>query len=195
MYLPDDRTIVGATEKEIRKLAVEGPLSPAFVRDPDWQRACRGLAAIVINNEGGAFVKAYDVGDPNDAEFLSVLKGVEHWVLGVNDADSIALRAAAACLSDEACKTVASSIDSHVKQFRVFLDAVARERPQDVNTPEGRMYLRLMAALSIDRGDRSIEIHADGFGTLADLASIVEAETQGKRTSGKQAQVPTGPKQ
>ena len=85
VYLPDDRTIVVDSEKDIRKLAVEGPLSPAFVRTPEWQRACRGLVAVVINNEGGGFVKSYDIGDPNDAVFLSLFKGSSYWVLSVDD--------------------------------------------------------------------------------------------------------------
>jgi hypothetical protein len=194
VYLPDDRTIVGDSEKEIHKLVKEGPLSPAFVSDPTWQRACRGLVAVAFNNEGGAFVKSYDVGDPGDAEFLSLFKGVEHWVLSVDDADAIALRAAADCLSAESSKTVANSIDSLVKQFRVFLDGVARERSQDMNTPEGRMCLGLMANLRVDRRDRSIDIHADGFGTLADLVTIVEANAQSEATSPKSPQAPTGPK-
>jgi hypothetical protein len=178
VYLPDDRTIVGDGEKEIRKLVKDGPQSPAFVRDPEWQRACRGLAAVAFNNEGGAFVKSYDVGDPSDAEFLSLFKGVEHWVLSVDDADAIALRAAAACPSVESCKTAASSIDTLVKQFRDLVTTGARENPQEANTPEGRMFLKLITNLRVDHGDRSIDIRTDGFGTLADLASIVEGAAQ-----------------
>jgi hypothetical protein len=187
VYLPDDRTIVGDGEKEILKLVKDGPLSPAFVRDPGWQRACRGLVALAFNNEGGAFVKSYDVGDPNDAVFLSLFKGVEHWVLSVDDADAIAVRAAA-CLSAESSKTVASSIDSLVKQSRDFVATAARENPQEANTPTGRMFLKLMTNLRVDHGDRSIDIHADGFGTLADFAAILEAEFQDQ---AKQANPPS----
>jgi hypothetical protein len=132
-------------------------------------------------------VKSYDVGDPGDAEFLSVLKGVEHWVLSVDDADAIVLRAAAGCLGADSSRSVANSIDAHVKQFRSFLDGVARERPQDVNTPEGRMYLKLMDSLRVERRDRSIEIQVGGFGTLADLAGILEANFE---DPAKQAKPP-----
>jgi hypothetical protein len=178
VYLPDDRTIVWDGEKEIRKLVKEGPLSPAFIRNPGWQRACCGLAAIAVNNEGGAFVKSYDVGNPDDAVFLSLFKGVEHWVLSADDTDAIALRAAAACPSADSCKTAASSIDNLVKQFRDLVATSARENPQEANTPEGRMFLKLITNLCVDHGDRSIDIRTDGFGTFADLASIVEGEAQ-----------------
>jgi hypothetical protein len=188
VYLPDDRTIVGLREQEIRKLAEEGPLSPAFARDPEWQRACRGLAAVAFNNVGGAFVKSYDVGDPDDAVFLSLFKGVEHWVLSVDDADAIALRAVAGCLSVESCKAVASSIDALVKQSRDFVATAAREDPKEANTPEGRMFLKLVTNLRADRGDRSIDIRTDGFGTLAEFAAMLEA---GAKDEAKQASPPS----
>jgi beta-lactamase regulating signal transducer with metallopeptidase domain len=193
VYLPDDRTIVWDGEKEIRKLAVEGPLSPTFARDPDWQRACRGLAALVINNESGAFVKAYDVGSPDDALFLSLFKGVEHWTLSVDDADSIALRAAAACLSADASGAIARSVESLVKKGRDDLDGAARQKPEEAsNSLEFRMLKTLMDKLHIDHGDRSIHVHTEGFGTLADLATIVEANGQSEATSRKPPQAPTG---
>ena len=94
MYLPDDRTIVFDEEKVIRKLAGRrAPPLPAFLRGPDWERACRGLLAVAINNQDGAFAKSYDLGRPDDAVVLSLFKGVDHWTFSVDDADAIVLRA------------------------------------------------------------------------------------------------------
>jgi hypothetical protein len=178
VYVPDDRTVVVMGEKEIRKLAREGPLSPAFVRDPEWQRACRGLAAVAFNNEGGAFVKSYDVHNPEDAVFLSLFKGVEHWVLSINDADAIALRAVAGCLNVESCKTAARSIDALVKQSHDSVAAALREDPKEANTLEGRMLLKLVTNLRVNHGDRAIDVRTDGFGTLADFASMLDASAK-----------------
>ncbi len=62
VYLPDDRTIVFDEEEPIRKLAGQGaPPRPAFLRGPDWERASRGLLAVAIGNQDGAFAKSYDL--------------------------------------------------------------------------------------------------------------------------------------
>ena len=61
-------------------------------------------------------------------------------------------------------------------------------------TLEGRISKGLIDHLRVEHGDRSIDIHADGFCTLADLATLVEDGAQGEATSGKQPQAPTGPK-
>ena len=59
VYLPDDRTIVFEEEESIRKLAGPGvPPLPAFLRGPDWERASRGLLAVAIGNQDGAFAKS-----------------------------------------------------------------------------------------------------------------------------------------
>ena len=64
----------------IRKLAgPEVPPLPAFLRGPDWERACRGLLAVAVNNRDGAFAKPIDLGRPEDAVVLSFFKGVDHW--------------------------------------------------------------------------------------------------------------------
>ena len=98
VYCPDDRTVVLEGEVEIRSLADRGGRSvPAFVQNADWEQASRGLFAYVINNQNGAFAKDYDLGRPDDAVALSLVKGVDRWVLGVAANDAIVFHAAAAC--------------------------------------------------------------------------------------------------
>jgi hypothetical protein len=91
-------------------------------------------------------------------------------------------------LSVESCKTIAKSIDSLVKQCRDLVAAGARENPQEANTPEGRMFVRLVTNLRVDHGDRSIDIRTDGFGTLAEFAAMLEASA---KDEAKQANPPS----
>ena len=66
---------------------------PAFVQNTDWERASRGLLAFAINNQDDAFAKHYDLGRPDDAVVLSLFKGVDWWIAGVDDDDAIVLHA------------------------------------------------------------------------------------------------------
>ena len=177
----------------IRKLAgPEAPPLPAFLRGPDWERACRGLLAVAVNNQDGAFAKSFDMGRPEDAAALSFFKGVDHWTFSVDDADAIVLRAAAACLSGDASQAIARSIDSLLKQYRDLVDhADPQERSAAAHDPAGRMVTSLVTNLRVERTDRSLGIHTGGFGTLADFAAIIEASV---RAEAKSNEPPTAPK-
>src|SRR5207244_266496 len=96
----------------------ESSQPPAYLRSPDWERASRGLLAVAVSNENGAFAKQYDLGRADDAVALSLFKDVDHWTFGVDDADPIALHAAAACRNGEASKAVSGVIDSFLKWVR-----------------------------------------------------------------------------
>jgi hypothetical protein len=180
VYLPDDRTIVFDEEKMIRKVAGgQAPPLPAFLRGPDWQRASRGLLAVAINNQDGAFAKCYDIGRPDDAVVLSLCKDVDCWTFSADDADAMALRATAACRNADASATIARSIESLVKQGRDVLEHPTSDaRDLEAHDRSIRMYRALLANLRIEHTNRSVGLHTDGFGTFADFASILEAEAK-----------------
>ena len=177
-YLPDDRTIVFDEEAAIQKLVRKaGPGVPAYLSGPEWDRASRGLLAVAINNEDGVFAKAYDLGRPDDAVMLSLFKGVDRWVIGVDDADAIAVHALSVC-GGEATEPMARTLESLVKLGREALEHPGPDDAVGEFVGRGlRMAKALLANLSIGRGDGSVELHAAGFGSLAEFASIVEAET------------------
>ncbi len=195
-YLPDDRTIVFDEEKVIRKLSgPDAPPLPAFLRGPDWERACGGLLAVAVNNRDGAFAKSFDLGRPEDAVALSFFKGVDHWTFSVDAADDIVLRAAAACASGDASQAIARSIDSLLKQYRDLVDhADPQERAAAAHDPTSRMLTSMVANLRFEHTDRSLGIHTDGFGTLADFAAIIEASAQAEAKSHESPQAAKGSK-
>jgi hypothetical protein len=134
--------------------------------------------AVAIGNEGGAFAKAYDLGRPDDAVVLSLFKGVDHWIFSVEDADAIVLRAAAACAGGDA-EAINRTIEALVKQGRDAIDRVAMERrPGEDNDRSFRMTQALLDNLRVEHTDRSVALHAEGFGTLADFAAMVEDEVR-----------------
>jgi beta-lactamase regulating signal transducer with metallopeptidase domain len=180
VYLPDDRTLILDEEKVIRKLVRgETPPLPAFVRGPDWQRACRGLMAVAISNQDDAFAKVFDLGRPDEAAILPLFQGVDHWTFSVDDADAIVLRAAAACAGGDSGAALARSIDSLVKLGRTALDQTAPQvRPGEVHDRTLHMTRALLTNLRVEHTGRSVGVSTDRFGTLADVAAIVEDEAR-----------------
>jgi hypothetical protein len=173
-YLPDDRTIVYDNEDVIRKMAAGGmPALPDFVHGPDWERACRGLVAVALDNRGGALAKACDLDRRDEAAALPLLKGVDCWTFSLDDADAMVLRAWAACDTGGVSAVVDRTIETLVKQGLAAFDRDASKGPDGSNDLAERMCLSLLANLHVDHDDRSVGVQSDRFGTLSDLASMV----------------------
>jgi hypothetical protein len=203
LCLLDDRTVVFDEEESIRAfLGRKTPQTPAYILGPDWERASRGLLAVAINNENGEFKKQYDLGRPEDAVALSLFKDVNQWTLWVDDADSIALHAAATCRNGEANKTISGVIDSLLKSARALMEqpdpealaAASREQSRDYRVY--RMLKALLANLRVERTERAVELFSHGFGTLADVGLLIKAEADEEmsriRAAGAGRNAPSG---
>jgi len=197
VYLPDDRTLILGKEAAIRELAVRGaPARPAFLSGEDWERACRGVLAVAVDNEGDSFVKSYDQGRPDDAVALSLFKGVDRWVFAVDDAGSIALDASAACRDADAGRAVAAAVESVLTLANAAVDhADPAATAAGAHDRARRMCKSLLAGLRVRRPDRSVALRAEGLGTLADFASIVEAVVAEEKSTDRAGEAGTrGPK-
>jgi hypothetical protein len=178
VFLPDDRTIVFDEEDAIRKIAGgEDPAPPAYLSRKEWQRASRGLVAIAIKNRDDSFTKHYDLGRPDDAVVLSLFKGVDWWVCGVDDADPIVLHADATCRDRNASEAISRSLDSLIKLGRQYSEHNGPKLPDaGAHDQIARMLKALAANVRIVRTDNAINVQAQNFGSLADHAAIVEGE-------------------
>ena len=180
IYLPDDRTIAFDDETNIRK-RIRGyvPPRPAWLRAADWDKARRGLLAIAVDNSGGQLLKDYDLGnaDPEDAIALSLLKGIERGILSLDDTDAMAARAVVTPNSVEAGKATAAIIDGLLGQARAACDRDAAEvKPGDPHEAFVRFCRSFVTRMRVDRSDRSIEVHSEGFGSLRSLVDILGLE-------------------
>jgi beta-lactamase regulating signal transducer with metallopeptidase domain len=179
VYLPDARTIVFKEEQELREMLTRTkPVVPAYLAGADWERFSHGLLAIAINNRDGKFAKSYDLDRPDDALVLSLFKGVDHWIFGVDDADAIGLHALAVCRAD-AGESIAGSVESLVKMGQVAL-----ARPEKVGTPSNdferadRMASSILKNIRVTHDEHSVNVRSDGFGTLAEWGSIMTGVTK-----------------
>ena len=180
VFLPDDRTIVFDEEDVIRKIAGgEGPAPPAYLRGKEWERASRGLVAVAINNQNDTFAKHYDLGRPDDAVVLSLFKGLDAWIFGVDDADPIVLHADAACRNRDASEAISRSLDSLIKLGRQFLEHDIPKSPDSrAHDQIVRMLKALAANVRVEHTDNAITVQAQNFGSLADFAAIVDGKAQ-----------------
>ncbi len=181
IFLPDDRTLVGDEEPMIRKIASgEIPEQPDLVLSPAWERASRGLLAMAIKNQDGTFGKHYDLGRPDDALVLPLFKGIDSWILSVDNADDIALHADAACRNHDVSEAVSRSLESLIAMGRQTID---QELQHDQSkTPKDELVVRmvkaLLAGVRIEHTDNAITVQTQGFGTLTDFAAILEGQAE-----------------
>jgi beta-lactamase regulating signal transducer with metallopeptidase domain len=191
VYLPDDRTMVLSDTDSIRKLIRRRvPFHPAHLTGADWDRVSRGLLVLAIQDRDGVLAKDYDLGRPDDEVVLPLLKGVDHWVLGVDDTESLGVHAFAACRGD-ASATIARTAETLVTLGRAAVGREAAAIRTDENAARAlRLAEALLANLRVGHDDHSVRLDAEGFGTLAELGTIAEA---GLKVVPVEEQVAEGP--
>jgi beta-lactamase regulating signal transducer with metallopeptidase domain len=174
----DDRTAVLDEEQKIREFLSAGvPTKPAVILSPQWRQASRGLLTVAIDNHDGAFAKQYDLGRPDDAIALSLFKNVEHWVFEVDDAATLAFHATAVCRDADSAPPITKGVDSLLKLGKDWVEHADPDSMADAaNVRAYRLFKAFLEGLVIQRTDRQIELHTKGFGTLADIASLIESE-------------------
>ncbi len=131
------------------------------------------------------FAKHYDLGRPDDAVVLSLFKGVDWWVFGVDDADPIVLHADASCRDRDASEAISRSIDSLIKLGRQYSEHNGPKSPDaEAHDQIARMLKALVASVRVVATDNAITVQAQNFGSLADFATIVESEEHEAKARG-----------
>lgn len=187
LYIADGRT-AWIDEEEVVKRFLASPAGapPAFLAGPEWDRAREGLVAVAVDNHDGSLLKDYDLGRTDDAVVLALFKDVERVTLSVDDADLVGFRAAALCRPGVASTGLVRALDGLVKQARVHLDQAAAIDPKvGRNDAMIRLAKGLLANLRVEHADGAVSISASGFGRLADVASMVEAELNREQKPAK----------
>jgi beta-lactamase regulating signal transducer with metallopeptidase domain len=180
VLLLDDRTIFFDEEKVIQNLAGNNDRAPTgLVHNRDWERASRGLLALAINNHNDTFAKHYDLARADDAVVLSLFKGLDSCTLAIDDANPISLHAEASCRDRDSATAVSRSIDSLIKLGRQSIEQNAPKSP-DIGVHDQIFHLlkALATNVQVDHAHNAITVRAQGFGTLADFARIVQGEAR-----------------
>ena len=176
VYLPDPRTIVFQEEPELLKMLVKTkPSIPNFVSGMDWERSTNALLSVVIANKFGEISDRYDLGRKDDRFVLTLFKGVDHWLFRVEDSDSIAISAHAACAAD-CSEDIAAAARSFLELARNSLAArEIRESANSIQERGWRMLNALVQNARLETGKRTVDIQSERICTLADYGSVMEA--------------------
>ena len=110
---------------------------------------------------------------------LSLFKGIDWCVFGVDDADAIVLHADATSRGRAASEAVSRQIDSLIKLGRQFVQQLDPKSPEFVGHELFAGMLKAMAAnVRVEHTDKTVTVQTQGFATLADFAAIVEGEAR-----------------
>lgn len=185
----DDRTVVFDEEDQLVAAIKGESRGPDFLRGRVWEEASRGLLAVGIDNHDGAFAKRYDRGFRDEATVLNFFRGVDHWALTVADADDLRVQARAACLDRDSGRFLDDVAGWGLLALRSW-EELDPARPAQAGHEAAISLLRRFAnGLSTNLSiDHSVQVFAKDFGTLAELAAVLDAEaTESKRRDEQEA--------
>jgi beta-lactamase regulating signal transducer with metallopeptidase domain len=174
-FMPDDRTVFFDEENVIRAIAGgQNDKPPEYLRGQEWERASRGLVAVAINNGNDGFAKRYDLGRPDDKMVLSIFKGLDTWILGIDDADSIVFHADGACRTREATESINQSLNSLIKLGQQYNGQEVPQSDDASHDVEQRIVRALAAGARVEHTENTVTVRAQGLGTLSDFAKMIE---------------------
>jgi hypothetical protein len=196
LYLHDDRTVVFGPLGDVPRMAARAePAAPAYLQGPDWDQVSRALFAVAIDNHDGKFPGRYDLGRTDDAVFLSLFPRVDRWVLGLDDADPMAVRATATCRDGEASQAIARTIEGLRKVGVEALEklALGSDDADATDVLAIRLGRALVTSLHLEPKNHSLEARAEGFATLSDLVTVIERDLREAKTlNATEEDAPTG---
>jgi beta-lactamase regulating signal transducer with metallopeptidase domain len=177
IYLPDNRTVVFESREAIEKLASSGRCEvPAYLKGKEWQNASKGILAFAFHNQPD-FAKRYDLGRPDDRVVLSLLDGVDSWILGVDDADQIGIQAVGVTPRDDVQERIARLVESLVQQGQKELNGTNPDpAPTALQLDALRMMKGLLTNVQTRRAPGGLTIDSRGFGTLSQFAALIEPD-------------------
>lgn len=178
-YFPDGRTLVADGEESLRHMIKHGAGSrPESTRGADWDVVDRGLLALAIDNRGGRWNLDAEVDTPEDLPIAQLLQGASRWVVGVDGAEGLMLRAIATCGSDDAGRSVAGAAEALMARGRAALE-LARTTPPKGHEDAHRDLLRtandLLRACKVRRDGAVVDLSAENPVSFKDLATILTA--------------------
>jgi beta-lactamase regulating signal transducer with metallopeptidase domain len=164
-YLPDSRTIVWDYENNLRLLIGQVKRTgPEFVGADDWRKVDSGLFAMAIDTRDQHWKLDVGTDEPPDLPFAPLLEQPNRWVLGIDSADLLTLRAIAACGTDTNGQLIERTVASLLARARVALGERATRAPKgelaDLEAGGMRLANDFVQASMIHREGSAVDIIA-----------------------------------
>ena len=148
-YFPDARTVVWDYENNMRILLGNAKRTgPLFVAGDDWRKVDGGLFALAMDTRNQRWKLDVSTDAPDDLPIAPLIQQPSRWLLGIDGADSLILRAIATCETDakgqllartaEVLITVGVDVRPNERTHRSVIWPISRREPGAWQTSSSR---------------------------------------------------------
>jgi hypothetical protein len=175
-YCPDARTLVWASEEEIRAM-IKQPShhAPAFASGDDGKEASLGLYEIVINNEDGRWKFDSNSDNPEDIPIAPAIEKSKRVVLRLDWGETLGLKTVVTYDTDRAAADAAKALDDLLKNAPVALLELETSA-KSANRKEAQDFYRVarlfVGACAVKQSGRSVELHGRKKLTAEEIAAF-----------------------
>jgi hypothetical protein len=173
VHIPDDRTIVfELSEEPIHRSSRETRTAPAYARGKAWDRVSRGLLAVALDNRDGQLEQDLKNDEPEVVDISSLFVKADVWTLGIDDADTISLKAIATCRNTESSAKTAGATEALLTTLRgLAVEAPVAAVPKE-RAPAREVVRQLLLNSKIAREEGLVVLRTTCSPTIADLFAL-----------------------
>jgi beta-lactamase regulating signal transducer with metallopeptidase domain len=173
IHFPDDRTIVfELSEEPIHRFSRKTRTAPAYARGKAWDRVSRGLLAVALDNRDGQLEQDLKNDEPEVVDIASLVVHTDVWMLGIDDADTLALRAIATCRDAESSAKTAGATEALLTTLRgLAVEAPVAAVPKE-RAPAREVVRQLLLNSKIAREEGLVVLRTTCSPTIADLFAL-----------------------
>jgi beta-lactamase regulating signal transducer with metallopeptidase domain len=173
VQFPDNRTIVFEERGAfIDRCNRTHGFASAFARGKAWDRVSRGLFAVALDNRDGQLARELKNDEPEVVDISSLFQHAEVWTLGIDDADTIALKAIATCRDAESVAKTARATEALLATLRgLAVEAPVAAVPKE-RAPAREVVRQLLLNSKLEREEGLVVLRTNCSPTIADLFAL-----------------------
>lgn len=180
-YFPDARTMVNASEEEVRRLATRRAADrPEYARGADWKQFERGLIAVALDNHDQRWRLDQETAEPEDLPVAPLLQNATRWACGVDGADALMVRAIATCATDDQGQSLARTAESLLAMLREAARNTriddAKGKKDELEASGLRVARELLEACKLHRDGSVVELSSECHLGLDFLVKLIMAD-------------------
>jgi hypothetical protein len=177
LYFPDARTLVFDSEPSVQLLIQQAAgTKPKFNPGEAWTRVEHGLFALALDNHDGKLKLDKEVDDPADLPIALMVQSTQRWVLGIDNGDTLTLKAIGTCGTSEAGEAVSRHSQTFLTRMRFELDQAEKEpqKNDSANDAEAlKVARKFLSALRINHEGSHLDLGAETNIQLGEIGALL----------------------
>lgn len=176
-YFPDARTVVFDAEPTVRRVIQQAAgTKPKFNPGDAWTKVERGVFALALDNHAGELKLDKEMDDPADLPIALMVQLAQRWVVGVDNSDTMRLKAIATCGSSALGETVARHAGTFLAHIRAELDRAEKEPRKNDSRDDAealKVARKLMSDLHVNHEGSLVDFQAETNISLGEIGAIL----------------------